>query len=177
MKQLKFKGIPKPFSEFGGSLLVNKRKGKRPLSFKSPQHVVFKSETVDKTTSFVKYKSGIQKIISKTAKEFGVKIYNTSINFNHIHNAFLFSSREQYNTFVRVVIARIVAFLETKTGKSLKGLFNLRPYTRIVSWGRDFSRLLKYIVANTFEAEGVDVWGRYGRKKTITRSVSPFKKE
>jgi len=87
MRQMKFLGFQKRPLRFGGSELVGKRKDKRPLSFKNPTHLMFKSQTMTKMTSFVKHQNDIHKIIGKTAKQYSVKIYEISINFNHIHNA------------------------------------------------------------------------------------------
>jgi len=67
-----------------------------------------------------------------------------------------------------------VQLLETKTGLRLKGLFTLRPFTRIVNWGKDFKHLLKYIKVNAFEAEGIDVWQRFKNKPPSNQKRACF---
>jgi hypothetical protein len=46
----------------------------------------------------------------------------------------------------------LVSYFEHKSGWNLKGLFDLRPYTRILTWGRQFKAVLKYSNLNKLEA-------------------------
>jgi hypothetical protein len=52
-------------------------------------------------------------------------------------------------------------YFSKKLGKVLKGLFDLRPYTRILEWGKDFQNIFDYHDKNDIEARGM-----YSRKKT-----------
>lgn len=157
MRQMKFEGIKQNPLHFGGESLIGKRKSMRPLSIKKPLHLVISPEGLSRKFSFIKYKSEIQTLLSKTAKRFGIKIHDKSVNFTHLHLIISFGSRKQYVSFVRVFNSILVRLLEMKAKISMKGLFKLRPFTRIIHWGRDFQRMLKYIQTNRFEAEGLNV--------------------
>ncbi|MEZ0391905.1 MAG: hypothetical protein ACAH59_06800, partial [Pseudobdellovibrionaceae bacterium] len=37
----------------------------------------------------------------------------------------------------------------------LKTLFTLRPFTRLISWGRDFKSVVEYLILNQMEARGL----------------------
>ncbi len=47
----------------------------------------------------------------------------------------------------------------------LKVIFNLRPFTRILSWGRDFKRGLDYQILNQMEALGLVVRKKLSKKE------------
>ena len=56
--------------------------------------------------------------------------------------------------FIRTLTSLLVSLLSKLKGKSLKGLFDLRPFTRILSWGRDFRNVIHYHELNDMEARG-----------------------
>lgn len=170
MRQLKFDGIKNNPLHFGGEGLVGKGKTIRPLSIKKPLHLVISPEEIKREHSFVKFKLEIQTLISKTAKQFGVKVHDKSINFTHLHLILSFASRKQCVSFVSVFNSKLVKLLELKTKRSMKGIFKLRPFTRIIHWGRDFNRMLKYLEINRFEAEGISF--RYKKVKQERESKS-----
>lgn len=157
MKQLRFNNVKAVSLSFGGDKLLGHRKEMRPLSVKKPLHLIIHPEELKREHSFVKYKVEIQTLISKTAKQFGIKIHDKSINFTHLHLIISFSARRQYVSFIRVFNAAIIRLLELKSKKSMKGIFKLRPFTRVVHFGRDFKNLLLYLQTNRFEAQGLRV--------------------
>ncbi len=53
---------------FGGQLLQNKRKSKRPLSVNAPIHLVIKSEKAKGDLSFVNHQSVIVRAISTISR-------------------------------------------------------------------------------------------------------------
>jgi hypothetical protein len=141
---------------FGGVLLSGKRKSQRPLSFKRPIHIVFRSDRAGrgKGIAFSPRDKILKDIIKRSAERYGVKVYSYSINWNHFHFVALFADREKYTYFVRYLSSQIVAFMTRKFKANLKGLFTIRPFTRIVSWGKDFQRVCRYVLANVGESFG-----------------------
>jgi len=158
MRQASFgftKNYPK---EFGGSLLLGKRKEARPLSIKHPIFMTLKSTH---TSFFNPSMISLERIIRSYAYKYQIKIHELSLNWNHIHFAISIPSKKNYLAFIRTLTAQLVRVLSKAKGKNLKGLFDLRPHSRIVSWGRELKAVLNYIILNQMEA-----WGLIRRDKT-----------
>jgi REP element-mobilizing transposase RayT len=136
--------------EFGGSLLTGKRKCRRPLSTKHPIHLILKT---GRAKLFHPANNDLVKIIKSDAQKFGVKIYDVAVNWSHIHLLIQLPSRDAYNRFIRSITSRLVAYFERKSGWNLKGLFDLRPYTRILTWGKQMITVLNYSQMNKIEAK------------------------
>ncbi len=151
-----FKSIPK---HFGGSSLKSNPKGKRTFSSKKPIHLILKSKHASHDWSFF-YKSNkaaIDNCIRKQAKLNGVRIYGLQIMWNHIHLNLLFPSRLAYNRFIRSIsglISRIVMGCERGRQAIINKFWEARPYTVIVSCGRQWSNLKNYFKLNQLEAFG-----------------------
>lgn len=134
-----------PSKVFGGSLIRGKRKSKRPLNFKLPVHAILKCNTL-RSGSLIWNADKISEILDKFAKKLNVKIYEKVIASNHIHLILKFERRESYNAFVRAfsgVVSRI-----------LKIVWQFRPWTRVLAWGRDFRNACAYTKQNHLEAIG-----------------------
>lgn len=130
-------------SEFGGSLLKNKRKTARPLGIKKSNHIVLKAKN---SWLLLRNKSRVSEILNKYAQKFGIQIYAFAIHSDHIHICFRVLSREAYKKWIRAVTSVLV--------QKITGLkFGLRPWSRIVEWGAAFKRVLRYIQLNNSEAE------------------------
>ena len=67
---------------------------------------------------------------------------------------FTIPSREAYKSFIRTLTAAVVRAISKFAGKALKGIFDLRPYTRILEWGRDYRNVKDYHDLNDLEARG-----------------------
>jgi REP element-mobilizing transposase RayT len=152
MRQTGFSFLKNYTKEFGGSLLIGKRKARRPLSTKSPIHLILKSSG---NKIFHPGNTDMNSIVRSDAKRFGIKIYDLAVNWTHIHLLVKIPSREAYNQFIRSVTAKLVIYFSKKAGWSLKGLFNLRPFTKIISWGRQFKNGLQYMIKNQIQAFSV----------------------
>lgn len=150
--------------DFGGSLLNGKRKEARPLSTKHPLHLILKSEKARGTCSFINHRFAIELALAKAAAQFKVKIYDKAVSNDHIHMVIFFKSKETYKGFVRVLSAQIVRIIAEKTKMPLKNFFTQRPYTKILSWGRQFKTALEYQVLNQME-----YFGLRPKKKTRKR--------
>jgi hypothetical protein len=166
MKQQSFIGLKKQIS-FGGELLKGKRKTKRPLCTKRPIHLVIKAENLASNfpgVSFVKVRAKVTGILKHQAKCHGVLLGEHSVNFNHLHISIRVHSRICYVRFIRALTAHLIYELSRHFGINLKGIFQLRPFTRVVEWGRAYRRLVSYIRQNYEESFGKDVTGRWSRR-------------
>jgi hypothetical protein len=71
-----------------------------------------------------------------------------------MHISIKFKTRAEYIKFIRSVTAHLVLALSTFFNQNLKGLFDLRPWTRVIHWGKAFFNLIKYIKTNDRESKG-----------------------
>jgi REP element-mobilizing transposase RayT len=169
MKQLKlFKNDYK--KGFGGDLLVGKRKTKRPLSLKESIHLNLKSEL---KSVFNPSNISLLELIRRTAREFNIKIYDLALVWSHIHLVIKIKSREDYNAFIKVLTARIAIAIR-KFKPEVEEVFTLRPFTRIISWGRDFKSVLNYLIINQMEA--ANVYWRKSKRNTKKKTTNTKRK-
>ena len=170
MKQTSFSFLKDYKKEFGGSLLLGKRKARRPLTTKSPIHLILKAS---QKGVFSPSNHSLKNLIRKTAKQFDIHIYDLAINWSHIHFLIRIRSREDYVRFIRALsslLSQAIAKVHSrqsqrnltedshvlgkdKTQKTK--LFTLRPFTRILSWGRDLKTVFRYVTLNQMEAFGL----------------------
>jgi len=163
MRQLGFSFQNDYKKEFGGSLLQGKRKSARPLSTKKPIHLILKCSG---KSVFNPSHRKLENLIRYQANKYGIKIYEIALNWSHVHLLVKLPSREAYVAFIRTITSLIVGVLSKTKGdlskNTLKGIFDLRPYTKILSWGKQFQRVVEYVELNTLEALGLIV-----RKKSV----------
>lgn len=172
---LKTEPIPKRF--FGGALLHGRRKTLRPLSRKDSVHFVLRSEWAMGPDSFLAKRNyaSIEHIIKRFAKKFGVRIYQQSINSNHLHLLIRITNRTLYRAFIKAISGQIASHVmgqqsfklyaesrqQTKAGdgrnslnEALESFWQFRPFSRLVHWGRDFKICTSYLKQNILEAFG-----------------------
>lgn len=170
---------------FGGALLKGKRRTLRPLTTKEAIHFTLRSEWATKNDSFLikrNYKP-IEHIIERFAKKFGIRIYRQAINSNHIHLLLRITNRTLYRAFIRAIAGKIASHVMSECsfkefrkakqnlrqgdGAQSESFWQYRPFSRIVSWGRDFKGCAKYLKQNVLEA-----WGFIN----YTPRVNPYSK-
>ena len=151
MRQTKFEFMNNFKNYFGGSLLTGVRKSARTLSTKKPIHAILKSSGA---RFFNPGNISLEKMIYSHASRYKIKIHRISLNWSHIHMIFMIPSRKSYNAFIRTLTAAMVRAISKYAGKTLKGIFDLRPYTRILEWGRDYRNVMNYHDLNDLEARG-----------------------
>lgn len=161
MRQSDFAFLKKQGLKFGGDLLVGKRKTARPLSTKKPLHLVLKSTG---SSFFNPGNRQLERIFREHAKKYCIQLYEISFNWSHVHLILKLPTKGSYKAFIRTVTAALVAYLSKLSGKNLKGIFDLRPFTRILNWGRDLRNTIDYCELN--ELEG---WGLISRKKNHSK--------
>lgn len=163
MRQSRFDFLRDYKLNFGGSPLQGKRKSARPLSFQKPLHLILKSSG---SSFFNPGNRRLEDLFREHAKKHSIKIYALSLNWSHVHMLLKLPNRRSYLAFIRTVTAAVVLFISKLRGENKKGLFDLRPFTRILNWGRDFKNTLAYIEKNSLEA-----WGLSAKKKKPSDNI------
>lgn len=128
----------------GGRLARGKRKRRRTLCSKRPIHLVLKSNQ----KILFKNKNVILQLTKKYSERFGVKIYQSSVQKNHIHYILKMLNRQIYIKFIRSLTSQLAKQLG-------KGLWSLLPFTRITEWGKPFRALIDYVQMNEREVLGL----------------------
>jgi REP element-mobilizing transposase RayT len=163
---------------FGGSLLKNSHaKAARPLSSQQALHIVLRSEVAKGNFSLLKHERVIRNTLKKMGEKHGVKVYRVANAGNHLHLLVRFTKRRGLQNFLRGstgLIARKVLGRERGLGRNTSRteaphplenapldrgekkfkFWSQRPFTRIVSWGKDFDGTLSYLKLNSLEALG-----------------------
>jgi REP element-mobilizing transposase RayT len=189
MKKPKQLNLFKPdLRMFGGQLLHGKRRGRRPLSTKEPIHLVLRSSWCGGSgamgsNSFLakRNKHPIYGLIQRTAKDYGIRIYQVALMSNHLHLVIRIFDRKAYRRFVRVLASRIASHVmrdqsfrvfkrqllnsvTSDPSKELPGqvetqgkgqaFWQFRPWSRVLYWGRDCKNCCDYVKQNVLEALG-----------------------
>lgn len=128
----------------GGKVSQGKRKTKRTLCSKRSIHLVLKS----KKPILRANKDKVELATKKYSKRFAVKVYQESVQRDHYHLLVRISSRQAYNRFIRA----LTSYLARHLGR---GLWKLLPFSRIVSWGKGYDTVKKYIEMNEKEVLGL----------------------
>ncbi len=161
----------------GGSLAENKKRESRPLNPKLSHHITLKSHLAYGVRSLFKHQKMIHSLIHKTAKHFNIKVYEVSVNSNHLHLLIKGPNRIAIQNFFRVLAGhsaqRILKdyplIIGTKGGapqatltqpkkpkkackKNQRKFWSYLIYSRIVTWGREFQTVARYIQKNILES-------------------------
>lgn len=139
---------------FGGSLTIGKRKAKRPLKVNQPLHLILKANY---KFVFNPRNHTLIKLIENQAVKFEIKIDQLAVNFSHIHFVIRFSSEDHYKKFIRSLTS-LLAIKIRKQYPEFQNIFQLRPYTRVIEWGKDYNNVLHYSLKNIHEAYGVKMY-------------------
>ena len=157
MKQTSFLNKQELFH--GGQLSLGKRKERRTLCSKRAIHLILKSNKPILRAN----KNKIEKATRKYAKRFSIKIYQESIQRDHLHSLIRISSRQSYSKFIRA----LTSYLARHLGR---GLWKLLPFTRVVNWGRSYKIVKEYIEMNEREILGLQPYRK--RKNLYARFLA-----
>ncbi len=149
---------------FGGSLLKKSHaKGKRPFSKKLAVHLVLRSSRATGTYSLLRHERRVSDVLLQEASARGLKLHGAANAGNHLHLLVQAPSRERLSAFLRAISGRI-AMLSSRARKghplskdssvSSTRFWDQRPFSRLVSIGRDFVNVLRYICLNSTEVAG-----------------------
>ena len=149
----------KPISPaFGGDLQNGKRKGLRPIDPKATIHLVLKSSRAKGAWSLLhrRNKMRIHDLLLKLARENGIKIYRYTNVGNHLHLLIKIRNRSAFQKFLRVFSGRVVMFItDARKGNPQGKFWDSLAFTRIVQWGKDFTRVTRYFLKNELEGLGL----------------------
>lgn len=168
----------------GGELSVGKRKTARPIATNRAMHVIIRSSHAKGQWSFRSRRNApaIKALVSRFARQFGVRFYHWSINSNHLHFAIRPSTRAGLTGFLSALSGGVSQVVTgARKGKALGfRFFDHIPFTRIVEWGRAFKNLLAYVQLNVDEAAGRVPYRPRGKAKppklsAALRRVPPFR--
>ena len=136
---------------FGGKYLLKKRKSKRPLDFKKTTHLVVRLKPLLPALLSPRDKNlrnGFQKI----AEKYNIKVYQLVFNHSHLHAVILLPNRESYVSFIKELTSKLVRYFSKTIKINLKKIFEYRPFTRIVDWGKGIRTLNNYMLKNEKES-------------------------
>ncbi len=145
---------------FGGAYLRNSHaKTRRPISSKTPMHLVMRSRLARGRHSLLFYERAVQKIIARQARRFGVRVYRLRNAGNHLHLLILPPSRKSFQGFSRAItglIVRRVLGAEKASAVFQKGsrFWDQRPFSRLLHWGREYKIVADYLVEESVQAMG-----------------------
>jgi REP element-mobilizing transposase RayT len=165
MRQTSF--FPPGRREHGGSLSLGKRRARRSLSTKQALHVTLRSELARGERSLLRHKSTILHTLRKASRLFNVRVYRAAICGNHLHALVRGRQRVDLQNFFRVFAGHSAqAILQqhplppglrpapTRQGcaKNQRRFWAYLIYSRIITWGREFRSVARYILQNQLEA-------------------------
>jgi len=162
MRQLTLCKEWKRQAEFGGELLRGKRKSRRPFAKKKAMHITFRRSWHYGNVSLVRQRKRIEEVIGGMARKHRVRLYELSVNSNHLHLLLGCVLRCSFQNFLRECSIRVVRVMTgaMKGSKLRKRFWESRPWSRIVEWGRAFSVAKDYVFRNRLEADGVIPYNR-----------------
>lgn len=170
MRQTSFHFFRDYITSCGGQAMAGKRKSQRPLSTKSPIHLILES---DCSRVFHPGNKSLNNLIRTTAKTFHIHIYDVAINWSHIHFLIQIRERQDYVRFIRALTSLLTTAI-TKARPRIKKVFTLRPFTRLIKWGLNFFNVTNYLAINQMESLG---WIKREKKqyKPTTQPKSKWK--
>lgn len=149
----------------GGERSRGRRKTMRAIDPKRPLHVVLRSSKATGRWSMLSpaHARPIHDLAHRIAARRGIRLYRFANVGNHIHFLILAPSRTAFQSFMREISGAIaIAVTGARKGSALdrkkgatRGFWDHLAFTRIVSWGRDFERMGRYLVKNLFESVGI----------------------
>lgn len=139
----------------GGAL--NYRKKKRPFRKGKAVHLIFRSQILSGNRSLLKSnrKRWVEELLGKKAKKYCSKLYQFSVNSNHLHLLVSFPSEFHQRDFLRDVAGTLALKIKKafKISKEVK-IWDGRPFSRVIKT-KAFPFIQKYIEKNIKEASGL----------------------
>jgi REP element-mobilizing transposase RayT len=157
-KQLGLFSGEKSGTEHGGGTGKGKRKGARPIATRKPMHLVLRAGRAVGDWSFLRKKNReqIEQILELISKRYGVRVIRFQNVGNHLHLLIQGKSRILLQSFLRTLPAKIaLAVTQAKKGNPQGRFFDEILFSRVVDWGRDLDRIVRYFRKNEFEAAGI----------------------
>jgi len=142
----------------GGDIRRGKRKLARPFDRRRAMHLVLRAERARGKLSLLAHARSVEKILRVWGRHYGVQIYHFANVGNHLHLAVRARSRLEFQNFLRVVTGKIAQLiLRAVKGRPSGRFWSALAFSRVVSLGREFVRVIHYIniKMNADEARGL----------------------
>jgi hypothetical protein len=155
----------------GGELARGHRKGPRPFDPKQALHVVLRSSKARGGLSMLhpRHCNHIRTLVERLQRRRAVRVYGYANVGNHLHLLIRAKSRADWQAFIREFsggVAMLVTGARKGTGlrrshdpslpeSARRGFWDGLVFTRIVGWGRDFTRVADYVSLNLWEGLGI----------------------
>src|SRR5262249_16838225 len=92
----------------------------------------------------------LENLLHAQTRKYRIRLYDFALNWTHIHMVIKLQRRDDYHKFIRALTSLMAAGGRRRRG--LEKVFSLRPFTKILSWGRQFQNALDYQILNQLEA-------------------------
>ena len=136
---------------FGGARLKGSHpKKKRIFRPELALHVVVRSTQARGKHSLLLHNRTVAGILDAQASRHFVRIYAAANAGNHLHLLIQSPSREHLAAFLKAITGHIAQLVG-----GAQGFWDARPFSRVVSWGRDFKNVARYIGLNSTELLGL----------------------
>ena len=146
---------------YRGEVQKGKRKIARPFDPRRPLHVVFRSTRARGEWSLLRprHRHSVERTLDSTAEACGIRIHRFVNVGNHLHLLLSAPNRMAIRSFLRRFAGEVAMRVTGASKLNAIGRFwDALVYTRVVSWGREFDTVMRYLVKNVFEATGL--WNR-----------------
>ncbi len=100
------------------------------------------------------YRDRIAQLVERVANKYGIRVYRFANFGNHAHLLVQARARPEFQGFLRELSGRIATLVTGAVKGRPDGFWDGLAWSRLVSWGRDWKALHRYLIANLFEAEG-----------------------
>jgi hypothetical protein len=159
---------PSVAKSFGGRLVKGNPRSARPMSTRKPVHLVLNASVGLGSKSLLnpRFAKRIQKIVYRSGRKLGVKVYRFANAGTHLHLVILPCSKKAYLSFIRGIsglIARLVTGRERSVAENSANqkqnskhirFWDARPFTRILEWGRDYAVASRFLKQKSLAALG-----------------------
>lgn len=155
-KQPSFHGFPKEQRAFSpGGRTTRAARQRRPRGTREAMHLVLRSDLARGPKSLLKYDSLVRALIAKLAKRHGIRIYRIVNAGNHLHITLRLSKQFTWKGFISGLTGGIARAVQYKRAESsMRSFWNSRPFTRLITWGRDYNVVKDCHTLNQLEADG-----------------------
>ena len=156
-----------------GSREYKSNKKKRPFLKNHAMHLTLRSEIAKGPFSMAAPRTRVwlKGYVSTLSRKMGIRLYHFSNNGSHLHLVIMPVSLKQLGNFLRVLGGRIprrVLGAEKGKGKGIPFWVG-RPYTRVLSWGRELKMPCSMFKETCSKRLGVSAIVRGWRKYRAVR--------
>lgn len=133
------------------SLMYPRHHKKRQIRLTQAHHITLKCAYYLFTQNRVR--QIIDHFLEKYCAHFGIRIYHRAVVGNHIHLVLMPRKEEDLHGFLRVFSGQLsTRFRELKlVPLKAKNIWQLRPWSRVIKWGRAYTTAMKYVALNYLE--------------------------